>query len=346
MRNITCFCCRQALFLEIRIVKMLDASPKKNYQIGLLLAVVSSFFIGASLVVQKKALLRLSGYHKTKSPEFTDCKKFRDLLWLFGVLIMGFGEALNFVAYAFAPATLITPLGALSVIVTICLSCKFLGEKLNFLVCCGCLTCLLGSTMVVIHCPKEDNVKSTSDLIKSMSSSNFICYSAIVFLGIVLLIIYVSPRYGAKNIFVYISICSLIGSFSVLACKGLAIAFREWLEEKSTLLRPLSLSFLLILAVSIFLQLQYLSKALDVFQVGIVTTIYYAFFTTMVVVAGGLLLKEWSALNIPDYIGFLCGFVNILIGTFLMQAFKDLSITMHSLPNLNFYNWKTNDVHQ
>ncbi|KRY74878.1 Magnesium transporter NIPA2, partial [Trichinella pseudospiralis] len=316
------------LFLEIRIVKMLDASPKKNYQIGLLLAVVSSFFIGASLVVQKKALLRLSGYHKTKSPgeKFTDCKKFRDLLWLFGVLIMGFGEALNFVAYAFAPATLITPLGAL--------------------ICCGCLTCLLGSTMVVIHCPKEDNVKSTSDLIKSMSSSNFICYSAIVFLGIVLLIIYVSPRYGAKNIFVYISICSLIGSFSVLACKGLAIAFREWLEEKSTLLRPLSLSFLLILAVSIFLQLQYLSKALDVFQVGIVTTIYYAFFTTMVVVAGGLLLKEWSALNIPDYIGFLCGFVNILIGTFLMQAFKDLSITMHSLPNLNFYNWKTNDVHQ
>ncbi|KRZ24257.1 Magnesium transporter NIPA2, partial [Trichinella pseudospiralis] len=286
------------LFLEIRIVKMLDASPKKNYQIGLLLAVVSSFFIGASLVVQKKALLRLSGYHKTKSPEFTDCKKFRDLLWLFGVLIMGFGEALNFVAYAFAPATLITPLGALSVIVTICLSCKFLGEKLNFLVCCGCLTCLLGSTMVVIHCPKEDNVKSTSDLIKSMSSSS------------------------------------------------LAITFREWLEEKSTLLRPLSLSFLLILAVSIFLQLQYLSKALDVFQVGIVTTIYYAFFTTMVVVAGGLLLKEWSALNIPDYIGFLCGFVNILIGTFLMQAFKDLSITMHSLPNLNFYNWKTNDVHQ
>ncbi|KRX87832.1 Magnesium transporter NIPA2 [Trichinella pseudospiralis] len=100
MRNITvtfCLCSNEALFLEIRIVKMLDASPKKNYQIGLLLAVVSSFFIGASLVVQKKALLRLSGYHKTKSPGE-----------------MGFGEALNFVAYAFAPATLITPLGALS----------------------------------------------------------------------------------------------------------------------------------------------------------------------------------------------------------------------------------------
>lgn len=31
---------------------------------------------------------------------------------------MGFGEAFNFAAYAFAPASLVTPLGALSVLVT------------------------------------------------------------------------------------------------------------------------------------------------------------------------------------------------------------------------------------
>lgn len=46
---------------------------------------------------------------------------------------MGFGEALNFIAYAFAPATLVTPLGALSVIVTALLSQHFLGEILNIL---------------------------------------------------------------------------------------------------------------------------------------------------------------------------------------------------------------------
>lgn len=46
---------------------------------------------------------------------------------------MGFGEVLNFVAYAFAPATLVTPLGALSVIVTALLSQYFLGEILNIL---------------------------------------------------------------------------------------------------------------------------------------------------------------------------------------------------------------------
>ena len=49
------------------------------------------------------------------------------------VFSVAFGEVLNFVAYAFAPATLVTPLGALSVIVTALLSATFLGEALNIL---------------------------------------------------------------------------------------------------------------------------------------------------------------------------------------------------------------------
>lgn len=41
------------------------------------------------------------------------------------------GEVLNFAAYAFAPATLVTPLGALSVLFSALLSRYFLGERLN-----------------------------------------------------------------------------------------------------------------------------------------------------------------------------------------------------------------------
>lgn len=46
---------------------------------------------------------------------------------------MGVGEAANFAAYAFAPASLVTPLGALSVLVASILASKFLHEKLNLL---------------------------------------------------------------------------------------------------------------------------------------------------------------------------------------------------------------------
>lgn len=45
---------------------------------------------------------------------------------------MGIGEGANLLAYAFVPAALVTPLGALSILVTAILSSKFLDEKLNF----------------------------------------------------------------------------------------------------------------------------------------------------------------------------------------------------------------------
>lgn len=50
--------------------------------------------------------------------------------WLFAV---GIGEAANFAAYAFAPASLVTPLGALSIVVTTLLSSRYLKERLNIL---------------------------------------------------------------------------------------------------------------------------------------------------------------------------------------------------------------------
>lgn len=46
---------------------------------------------------------------------------------------VGIGEAANFIAYAFAPASLVTPLGALSVLVSAVLASKYLNEKLNLL---------------------------------------------------------------------------------------------------------------------------------------------------------------------------------------------------------------------
>jgi len=46
---------------------------------------------------------------------------------------VGVGEAANFAAYAYAPASLVTPLGALSILVSAVLASKFLQEHMNLL---------------------------------------------------------------------------------------------------------------------------------------------------------------------------------------------------------------------
>lgn len=47
----------------------------------------------------------------------------------------------------------------------------------------------------------------------------FITYAILALVVIIILIWFVSPAQGTTNIFVYIGICSLAGSLSVMSCK-------------------------------------------------------------------------------------------------------------------------------
>lgn len=124
--------------LDVRQTMAAPAVPvepimyNQDLYIGLGLSISSSVFIGGSFILKKKSLLALgkSGGVRAGAGGYG---YLRHWLWWAGLLSMGFGEALNFVAYAFAPATLVTPLGALSVIVTALFSQYFLGEVLNVL---------------------------------------------------------------------------------------------------------------------------------------------------------------------------------------------------------------------
>lgn len=78
---------------------------------------------------------------------------------------MGFGELCNFAAYGFVPATLVTPLGALSVLISAVMSAYFLNEKLNLVGKIGCILTAIGSTVMVIHAPKEGEIKTVQELI-------------------------------------------------------------------------------------------------------------------------------------------------------------------------------------
>lgn len=47
---------------------------------------------------------------------------------------------------------------------------------------------------------------------------------SVVLVLCMVLVFYLSPRVGHSNVLVYISICSLLGAFTVSSVKGLAIA--------------------------------------------------------------------------------------------------------------------------
>lgn len=296
---------------------------------GLLLAVSSTVFIGSSGIVKKKALIKIHAY-ATRAGDGGHAY-LKEWLWWAGFGLLAAGEILNFVAYAFAPALLVTPLGALSVLITAILARYFLNENLNLLGKVGCMQCIFGSTIMVLHAPAEDGAQNLGDLAIRLRDTVFVTYIIGLIIVVIILIYFVSPKYGSKNILVYISICSLVGSLSVLACKGFGIAVKEYLAGTNTFLLPITWFLLLCLVICILMSMHYLNKALDTFNAAVIAPIYYVFFTTCVVTASGILFKEWANMNLQDTISTVAGFCVIIMGIYLLHTFKDANISLESV---------------
>lgn len=248
---------------------------------------------------------------------------------------MGIGEAANFAAYAFAPASLVTPLGALSVLVTSVMASKFLNEKLNLLGKLGCLLCILGSTIIVLHSPKEVEVEDLTVLLEKLQDATFIIYVLLVCIVSFVIAFYIGPRYGHLNVAVYIVLCSAIGSLTVMSCKALGLALRDTISGKSNDFGEW-LPYVLIVTTVFFIsvQMNYLNKALDIFNTSIVTPIYYVIFTTLVIVASAILFKEWQHMKAEDVIGDLCGFSIVIIAVILLNAFQNTDISLNDLRQM------------
>ncbi|KAK7097325.1 magnesium transporter NIPA2-like isoform X2 [Littorina saxatilis] len=306
----------------------------EDFYIGLFLAIFSSLFIGTSFIFKKLGLLRLAKNSATRAGQ-GGYGYLKEWMWWAGMILMTLGEFANFAAYAFAPATLVTPLGALSVLVSAILASRVLKERLNLLGKVGCFLCVIGSTVMVIHSPKEQEVANIDQLKAMVAEPAFIVYATLVVILAVFLMVHTAPRYGSKNVLVYITICSSLGSFTVMGCKGVGVGLKQTMRGYNQFTNWMFYVLLTIVILCILIQLNYLNRALDTFNTAVVTPIYYVFFTSLVMVASLILFKEWGAMKIQDILGDLCGFLTIITGIFLLNAFKDFSITLRSLPGLN-----------
>lgn len=231
--------------------------------VGLALAICSTLGIGASFVITKKGLNAAAETHGFEGDGFAYLK---NPIWWGGIVTMVIGEICNFSAYAFAPAILVTPLGALSVLIGAVLGSYFLGERLGVLGRVGCATCLIGSVVIVLHAPPDKDLVDINELLNYALQPGFLFYGAIVLAFSVFMIYYVAPKYGKKNPMIYISICSTVGSISIMAIKGLGIALKLTFRGENQFRQPSTYVFGIMVVVCILTQMNYFNKALSQFS--------------------------------------------------------------------------------
>lgn len=88
----------------------------EDKSIGLILALLSSILIGCSFIITKLGLIDAARHHNGLGPG-EHFNYLKNMKWWAGMMTMTLGEAANFAAYSYAPAILVTPLGAGSVLV-------------------------------------------------------------------------------------------------------------------------------------------------------------------------------------------------------------------------------------
>lgn len=201
-----------------------DASTKpSSYKIiGIILAVCSGLFIGTSFVLKKVGLLKANVKYNEEAGEGYGYLK--NVWWWTGMTLMIIGEICNFVAYAFTDAILVTPLGALSVVITTILSTIFLKERLSFVGKIGCFICIVGAVIIPLNAPEQSAVSNIQEMQHYVIAPGFLSYAGVVIIGCVFTALWAGPRYGKKSMLVYLTICSMIGGLSVVSTQGLGSA--------------------------------------------------------------------------------------------------------------------------
>lgn len=75
----------------------------------------------------------------------------------------------------------------------------------------------------------------------------------------------IAPKYGKKNPLIYISICSTVGSVSVMSVKAFGIALKLTFAGENQFTYPSTYAFMIVTVVCILTQMNYFNKALSQF---------------------------------------------------------------------------------
>ncbi|KAH6867342.1 magnesium transporter [Thelonectria olida] len=287
--------------------------PVEEQYIGLALATGSSISIGISFIVTKKGL----AHAEEQDGHYLSCLK--SPIWWTGTIILAIGEIGNFAAYAFAPAILVTPLGAISVITGALLGSYFLQEKLGVLGKLGSFTCLMGALLIVLHTPPNENIETIDQFLDYAIQPGFLLYTLFVVGFTVTMIYKIAPTYGKKSPLVYVSICSAVGSVSVMSTKAFGMALKLTFAGENQFTHPVTYILMISMAACILTQMSYFNQALSIFPSNIVNPLYYVFFTTATLCASVSLFGGINTSGTVESLSLFCGLLLNFAGVYLLN---------------------------
>ncbi|XP_077193743.1 NIPA-like protein 3 isoform X2 [Paroedura picta] len=309
-----------------------DSFSYKENLIGALLAIFGHLLISIALNLQKYSHIRLAGskdhriYFKTKT-------------WWCGLFLLLLGELGVFSAYAFAPLSLIVPLGAVSVIASAIIGIIFIKEKWKPKDFLSCGLAVVGTYLLITFGPNSHEPMTGENITKHLVSWPFLLYTLVEIILFCLLLYFYKER-KANYIVVILLLVSLLGSMTAITVKAVAGMIAVSIRGNLQLGYPIFYIMVVCMVATAAFQATFLTQASQLYDASQIASVGYILSTTVAITAGATFYLDFTGEDVLHICMFALGCLIAFVGVFLITRNKRKSIlfepyiSMDAMPGM------------
>ncbi|KAG6880299.1 hypothetical protein C0992_000076 [Termitomyces sp. T32_za158] len=150
--------------------------------------------MAVDVVSEETALLRQNSKSQRQNmvEDGHETAYLKSKLWWVGFILMNVGETGNFISYAWAPASVVAPLGTRDLV--------------------GIAIAIIGAVTVVLATNASNTQLDPDTLLEAISQTPFIIYSCVYLVGAVILGVLSHSDVGRQWVFIDVGLCALFGA--------------------------------------------------------------------------------------------------------------------------------------
>lgn len=238
-------------------------------------------------------------------------------IWWLGIALMVVGEAGNFLAYGFAPASIVSPLGVVALVSNCMIAPLLLGERFRIRDGIGVIIAIAGCVTVVLSASSSNPKLDQNKIWYLISQWEFETYFGVtVFLIVVLMV--ASNKFGHRTILIDLGLVGLFGGYTALSTKGIASLLSSKIWRVITF--PITYLLLAVLIFTAVMQIKYVNRALQHFNATMVIPTQFVLFTLSVIIGSAILYRDFEREAPGDAAKFVGGCALTFLGVWCITS--------------------------
>lgn len=132
--------------------------------------------------------------------------------WWAGIVLMVLGEAGNFIAYGFAPASIVSPLGVVALVSNCIIAPVLLKERFRLRDFLGVVVAIAGAVTIVLSAKNSEVKMGPDDVWAAITRWEFETYLGFT-AALIISLMWASGKYGERTILIDLGLVGLFGTY-------------------------------------------------------------------------------------------------------------------------------------